>query len=427
MLQMVASKGKKWYDEATKTEGVMAMTDMTIGQRIAQRRKMLGLSQEAFGEKMGVSRQAISKWEADGAIPEIDKLITMSKLFGVTVGWLLGTEEEPSKTQAEAFTDDQLKLVEEIVKRYQPKGISTKKKMQIAGVVAAVLFLVFMNIGSYVNSQVNGIHNQIGNLYNYYDAIYGQMYTVSQRLDELAAGERLLREYSFTAVGTQDLSGAIVTFAATPREIRPGDQAWLCVRFGSEEVAKVQCTTDGTVYSASVELPAVNGYSYYYQVIHSDGESSLEPLTKENGCDQLATNLRGYFIADFSGTYTGYDSIEMKYLYLFYMEPKLLATEEAQIRDLTLVVSYDGAEQLRIPVIVDGLAMEEGEYVKRLVVSTDFHITLHCQVPMPWVEGRETVLSVEAKLATGNTLSQPLMKWNYGKTEVQFERIAPLA
>ncbi len=68
---------------------------MTIGQRIADCRKKLGLSQEALGEKMGVSRQAISKWEADGALPEIDKLIALSRLFEVSVGWLLGVEEPP--------------------------------------------------------------------------------------------------------------------------------------------------------------------------------------------------------------------------------------------------------------------------------------------------------------------------------------------
>ena len=38
---------------------------MTIGQRIAECRRQLGLSQESLGEKMGVSRQAISKWEAE--------------------------------------------------------------------------------------------------------------------------------------------------------------------------------------------------------------------------------------------------------------------------------------------------------------------------------------------------------------------------
>ena len=68
---------------------------MTIGQRIAQKRKELGLSQEALGSKLGVSRQSIYKWEADSALPEIDKLIALSRLFGVSVGWLLGVEEPP--------------------------------------------------------------------------------------------------------------------------------------------------------------------------------------------------------------------------------------------------------------------------------------------------------------------------------------------
>ena len=48
------------------------MLETTLGQRIAERRKMLGLSQEALGEKLGVSRQAISIWESDSAVPEID-------------------------------------------------------------------------------------------------------------------------------------------------------------------------------------------------------------------------------------------------------------------------------------------------------------------------------------------------------------------
>ena len=71
---------------------------MTIGQRIAQKRKELGLSQEALGSKLGVSRQSIYKWEADSALPEVDKLIALSRLFGVSVGWLLGVEESQAAT-----------------------------------------------------------------------------------------------------------------------------------------------------------------------------------------------------------------------------------------------------------------------------------------------------------------------------------------
>ena len=65
---------------------------MTLGQRIQELQKQNNLSQEALGEKLGVSRQAISRWEMDGAVPEIDKLIAMGKLFGVSLNDLLQVE-----------------------------------------------------------------------------------------------------------------------------------------------------------------------------------------------------------------------------------------------------------------------------------------------------------------------------------------------
>ena len=69
------------------------MPEKTTGQLIAEGRKRLGLSQEALGERLGVSRQSISKWESDAALPDIAKLVQLSRLYGVTVGALLGVEE----------------------------------------------------------------------------------------------------------------------------------------------------------------------------------------------------------------------------------------------------------------------------------------------------------------------------------------------
>ena len=69
---------------------------MTVGQRIAQKRKELGLSQEGLGDKLGVSRQAIYKWESDASLPEVEKLVALSRIFSVPVGWLLGEEEHPA-------------------------------------------------------------------------------------------------------------------------------------------------------------------------------------------------------------------------------------------------------------------------------------------------------------------------------------------
>lgn len=93
---------------------------MTLGQRIQELRKQVGLSQEGLGEALGVSRQAVSKWEGDNGIPELDTLIAMSKLFGITVGQLLGLETPEEKADEEpqnptGFTEEQ---VEEILRRY---------------------------------------------------------------------------------------------------------------------------------------------------------------------------------------------------------------------------------------------------------------------------------------------------------------------
>lgn len=65
---------------------------MTIEERIQELRKIKGLSQEQLADILGVSRQAVSKWESGQSLPEIEKLITMSELFEVTVDYMLKGE-----------------------------------------------------------------------------------------------------------------------------------------------------------------------------------------------------------------------------------------------------------------------------------------------------------------------------------------------
>ena len=78
---------------------------MKLGQKITQLRKKSHLSQEALAEKMNVSRQAVSKWESNQSIPDIEKIVDLSELFGVTTDYLLknGTPsfELPGKTTEE--------------------------------------------------------------------------------------------------------------------------------------------------------------------------------------------------------------------------------------------------------------------------------------------------------------------------------------
>lgn len=67
---------------------------MTLGERIIHYRKRQGLSQEQLSQRLGVSRQSVSKWERDESLPETDKLPLLAKTLGVSLDALLSGEEE---------------------------------------------------------------------------------------------------------------------------------------------------------------------------------------------------------------------------------------------------------------------------------------------------------------------------------------------
>lgn len=67
---------------------------MTLGQNIQTARKAKGMSQEALAEKIGVSRQALGKWEKDTALPGLDNLQALAAELGTGVDALLGAQAE---------------------------------------------------------------------------------------------------------------------------------------------------------------------------------------------------------------------------------------------------------------------------------------------------------------------------------------------
>ena len=86
-----------------------------LSEKIYKLRKKSGLSQEQLAEKLNVSRQAISKWESGTAVPESEKLITISDYFGVSVDYLL-KDNEDNKTNTTADTkEENLKMIAGII------------------------------------------------------------------------------------------------------------------------------------------------------------------------------------------------------------------------------------------------------------------------------------------------------------------------
>lgn len=75
---------------------------MTLGEKIYKLRTAHGMSQEAFGDMLRVSRQSVSKWETDQSQPELDKIIAISEMFTVSTDYLL-KERQMEESAANSF------------------------------------------------------------------------------------------------------------------------------------------------------------------------------------------------------------------------------------------------------------------------------------------------------------------------------------
>ena len=86
---------------------------MILADKIIEERKKNGWSQEELAEKLGVTRQSVSKWEGAQSVPDLNRLLEMSRLFGVSTDYLLKDEiEKPVKNEAdEENTDTPLRVV----------------------------------------------------------------------------------------------------------------------------------------------------------------------------------------------------------------------------------------------------------------------------------------------------------------------------
>ena len=78
---------------------------MKLSDKIYYLRKKAGMSQEELAEAVGVSRQAVSKWETGESSPDINKLLALSKTFEVTTDWLL-SDEDPNEEKNEEVKND---------------------------------------------------------------------------------------------------------------------------------------------------------------------------------------------------------------------------------------------------------------------------------------------------------------------------------
>lgn len=376
------------------------MKEITMGRRISQRRKMLGMSQESLGEKMGVSRQAISKWESDTAIPEVDRLVEMSKLFEVSVGWLLGVEEKPAAPESpeppesedpfvKAFRPPELALSQAEEPAALPelpepveKPVSPTLNKRIRwlpwlwrGVTVAALVLSVMALAAGQSSgegtagkELDKLTKKITKLeeqmidqedYNllmqYCDdlrrelgILESDLAALDKRVDYLDGETETVppeqaERWELTAESDMSKGTALLKFqCVTDSEITA---VTMVIHRGGDVVATCKCTGGSGIFMTQTEVELADGYQYVLLLERGDGTVESMKLTGHEASDLLAAmelslgaDLRPTYFDNYSRErfWAAYDAVRLA-------APKNLGEEISCCwEDLSLDYEYNG-------------------------------------------------------------------------------------
>lgn len=105
--------------------------NIQIANRLVELRKSHGLSQEALAEQLGISRQAVSKWERAEASPDTENLMTLCSLYGVTMDSILYPDRKPEEPKVEPKKEEKKQKRLKVPKLHLPKTPLQKAGMHI--------------------------------------------------------------------------------------------------------------------------------------------------------------------------------------------------------------------------------------------------------------------------------------------------------
>lgn len=254
---------------------------MTTGEKIAALRKEQGMSQEALGEKLGLSRQAVSKWEADQAVPTMDNLMELSRLFGVPVDTLLRPDAELMLKAEDS--DESWPGAEN-----QPVR-NGNRKWKIAAIAAAGLLCVSVVCSAVSLWRVLAMQNQIDQLrlQSGPSTIYYPDNTSAENSDLADWSENV-------TVDRQNTDNLLVTVSAVPRSMMDGETAKFVVRSGDQSW---ECDAeDNNGYSGKLSVPFVDTFSVYLTLAGTSGETRNLLVASEYDLEQrLRLNLTAYW------------------------------------------------------------------------------------------------------------------------------------
>ena len=251
---------------------------MTLGQNLQAARKAKDLSQETLAEQIGVSRQALGKWEKDTALPGLDNLQAAAQVLGVSVDTLLGTE---AASPAPAVTLDAMRDLLAARDAEQRKHRRLWGLLGAAAAVVVVLLLVVQNLA---------YQRKMQSLTDSYAMLQSQLSSttadLSTRMDELQdavrQGKSTVLEWRWVPVDKlhRDVQSSWmpVLVQVTPSESTTGMTARLSVTYDDTTELHDMDVLAGDIYQAQLVFTVGQTYDLTIQWTAADGAAANEKL-----------------------------------------------------------------------------------------------------------------------------------------------------
>lgn len=253
---------------------------MTLGQRIQQKRKEKGLSQEKLGEQLNVSRQTVYKWENDQTIPELFNLIAMAEILDVKVGWLINEEENESDLQMKQL----LKQMEETGRAHalQEKHNLKKRKMRI-GALSLIMTGITITLLTRINRLENSYQQLQNTLHTQNTVMQNQISSITSSVQQTLDRYNALTLNSDVVVEGYDYASntVMLSLSARPRTYVSGMKTVFHIDCDGE-VVDVEGVEDDRAFTGNAQVSLLAGKIMITVEFEMGEESEIMQLVEYN-------------------------------------------------------------------------------------------------------------------------------------------------
>lgn len=240
---------------------------MTLGQNIQTARRAKGLSQEALAERIGVSRQALGKWEKDTALPGLDNLQTLAAELGTGVDALLGAEQ--ADPAAPAVTLDALR---DLLAARDAEEKRRRRLWSCAGGAAVVILAgLLAAVAWQYERQIAALNQNYAAIQSSYAAQQAELSAqISELQDAVRMGEATVLDWRWLPADKlhrdADKSWMPVQVQVTPRTVQDGMTARLAVRSGDDtQIYDMIAAPDGSFAAQGIAFTVGSTYDLSVQ------------------------------------------------------------------------------------------------------------------------------------------------------------------